>query len=519
MSPEDAASGKRSNWSELEINGNVRNLSASIFDHIHLTHLYINDNSLTKLPADIGRLVNLQTLDATNNKLRSLPPEIGDLSRLREFLLTNNYLRSFPFEMGKLFNLQILNIKGNPLPAELLSLQAEVNGTSKLLTYLLDSLTTPTPDPPPRSWLPLATPTRTRPACIFTVLCYNVLCEKYATRQMYGYCPTWALDWTFRRRAILAELKHYAADIISLQEVETDQFHNFFLPELQADGYAGIFAAKSRAKTMSESDRKYVDGCAIFFRTSKFKLIKDHLLEFNQLAMANAEGSDDMLNRVMTKDNIGLAALLETRDAAWDNGIPVENPPLLVCTAHIHWDPEYCDVKLVQTMMLMHELRLIAEGAELGMSNAGSAEKVHLLLCGDFNSLPDSGVVEFLQTSRISAKHPDFKDLGYKQCLQRISCHTDRTAEYTHAFRLATAYSTDVMPFTNYTFEFRGVIDYIFYSRSSMSPLGLLGPMDPTWLTENKVVGAPHPAIPSDHFPLLVELEMTSGNDGRTHRR
>jgi len=36
----------------------------------------------------------------------------------------------------------------------------------------------------------------------------------------------------------------------------------------------------------------------------------------------------------------------------------VTNTPLVVCTAHIHWDPEYCDVKLVQTMMLMHELQV-----------------------------------------------------------------------------------------------------------------------------------------------------------------
>lgn len=52
----------------------------------------------------------------------------------------------------------------------------------------------------------------------------------------------------------------------------------------------------------------------------RFSLIKEHLVEFNQLAMANAEGSDNMLNRVMPKDNIGLAALLRTKEAAWDNG-------------------------------------------------------------------------------------------------------------------------------------------------------------------------------------------------------
>lgn len=53
---------------------------------------------------------------------------------------------------------------------------------------------------------------------------------------------------------------------------------------------------------------------------SRFALVKEHLIEFNQLAMANSEGSDNMLNRVMPKDNIGLAALIKTKEAAWENG-------------------------------------------------------------------------------------------------------------------------------------------------------------------------------------------------------
>lgn len=56
-----------------------------------------------------------------------------------------------------------------------------------------------------------------------------------------------------------------------------------------------------------------------FSPLSRFSLIKERLIEFNQLAMANHDGSEDMLNRVMTKDNIGLAALLETKEAAWEN--------------------------------------------------------------------------------------------------------------------------------------------------------------------------------------------------------
>jgi len=54
------------------------------------------------------------------------------------------------------------------------------------------------------------------------------------------------------------------------QEVETEQFYLYFQPELKKSGYAGVFSAKSRARTMSEQDRKHVDGCAIFYKTSKY---------------------------------------------------------------------------------------------------------------------------------------------------------------------------------------------------------------------------------------------------------
>ena len=45
-----------------------------------------------------------------------------------------------------------------------------------------------------------------------------------------------------------------------------------------------------------------------------------------------------------------------------------------------------------------------------------------------------------------------------------------------------------------------------------MRPLGVLGAMDPEWFRSSKVLGCPHPHIPSDHLPLLVEIEMLCGN-------
>ena len=42
------------------------------------------------------------------------------------------------------------------------------------------------------------------------------------------------------------------------------------------------------------------------FRPAKFKLMEEHVIEFNQLAMTHAQGSDVMLNRVMTKGTMYL---------------------------------------------------------------------------------------------------------------------------------------------------------------------------------------------------------------------
>ena len=141
--------------------------------------------------------------------------------------------------------------------------------------------------------------------------------------------------------------------------------------------------------------------------------------------------------RVMTKDNIALAALLQTKEACWEGGVPPDHKvrrsfeeknlkllfclilitkdvaqPILVCSAHIHWDPEFCDVKLIQSMMLMEQLRQIMENFghsfRPGHKKAGP-ESVQLLLCADFNSLPESGVIEFIKNGRVPINHPDLK--------------------------------------------------------------------------------------------------------------
>lgn len=44
------------------------------------------------------------------------------------------------------------------------------------------------------------------------------------------------------------------------------------------------------------------------------------MIELNQVAQRNSEGCDHMINRVCTRDNIALVALLKTKHLFWDPG-------------------------------------------------------------------------------------------------------------------------------------------------------------------------------------------------------
>lgn len=52
------------------------------------------------------------------------------------------------------------------------------------------------------------------------------------------------------------------------------------------------------------------------------------------------------------------------------------------------------------------------------------------------------------------------------------------------------------------------MIDYILFTRQHFRSLGSLDQIQESWFKEKKIVGCPHVHLPSDHFSLLVELEL-----------
>lgn len=248
-------------------------------------------------------------------------------------------------------------------------------------------------------------------------------------------------------------------------------------------GYAGVFRPKSRARTMEDWDQ--VDGCVIFYKTAQFELIEEHLMEFQQIAMSKHkefEGDNETFVRIMTKDNIAIALVLR---------IIEEDKPLIVANTHIHWDPSFSDVKLMQVQFMMEKLATIA-------APGTPFEKAPIIICGDFNSVPTSGPYELLTTGKAPSTHPDL--------LEGHNYGSYSKSGFAHSLKLESAYGfMGEPPFTNYTLGFVGVLDYIFFTSKSLRATQVLQPVEVSTVKSTRL---PNPFYSSDHVSLMAELQI-----------
>ncbi len=491
------SSTKSSEWTVLDIGGmQIKTVSPSLFKYSFLTVLYLNHNNLQVLPPEIRMLKNLSTLDVSGNKLKSLPPDLGLVTSLKELLAFDNDIQMLPYELGFLFQLEVLGLQGNPIQDMILGM-LQKDGTAAVIQFLRDTCPEGA-QPPEREWIVLDDESSATSHDAFTLLCYNILSEKYALPSSYAYVPSWVLDWAYRKELITQELLNYSADIICLQEVETGMFVEYFQPLLSED-YDASFGAKTRSRTMDENSRRSVDGCATFYKRSKFILKDSHTVEFQIVAARKDDlrKTEDVYNRVMIKDNIAVLTLLEHVET---------RQHVLIGNVHLHWDPQYRDVKVVQTAMLMEEVENFLNkhfGGLDGSRKGNSSVPCSVILCGDYNSMADSGVVEFLLNGNLPPNHPDFNGRTYGNYT---------TKGLSHSLSMKSAYPSSTLPLSNYTPFFSGVIDHIFYSGGLMHCIGILGGLDDYYL--NRTVGFPNWHHPSDHIPLLSSFKFLDTSIG-----
>ncbi|KAH7152827.1 Endonuclease/exonuclease/phosphatase [Dactylonectria macrodidyma] len=519
----------RQDWHNMDMSGQgLRNLAPELFKYQFLNELYIASNKLTRLPKEIGELRQLRHLDASYNQISELPPELGMCTYLKQLLLFNNNIQELPFELGSLHLLEMLGIEGNPLEP---AVKQEImeKGTKSMINALREGA--PIPLPPAQRKETVIQEDVSASLETIKVFSWNILCDKYATQQTYGYTPSGALNWEYRKDCILEELRIRDADFLTLQEVSTEAFKEDLSPELAQMDYKGVHWPKSRARTMSEKDALGVDGCAIFYKQSKFILLDKQLIEFASIAInrPDMKNQHDVFNRVMPKDNIAVICFFESR---------LTGARVIIVNVHLTWDAALADVKVIQTGILMEHVTKLAEkyarwpavkdkkmivlptdddSVPIPQAEPGPSQEyrtnteIPLLVCGDFNSTEDSSVYELMAMGRVP---PDHLELGKYQ----YGSFTRDGIE--HPFSLRDAYAhtkntSEELPFTNYTPGFADVIDYIWYSTNTLEVVDLLGPPDAEYM--KRVAAFPNWHFPADHIQIMSQFVIKGRKEKKHH--
>lgn len=483
-------------WTGLDLSGQrLISISDKVFNYSFLRRLYLNGNRLKTIPKSIYKLKSLRILDLSNNDLTELPNELGKLFNLRYLYLFDNDLKDLPSSFSNLLALEFLGLEGNSnINREIVNIIAK-KGTRGLIMHLRD-YSNSLPKPSPRKWIEINEDGEISDNQVetfnlhdnnsksFTIMSYNTLCQHYATQKMYKYTPSWVLNWDRRREKLTEEIIQYKPNVICLQEVETRTYEEHWVPLMLSHGYKGSFHVKTRAKTMSEKNAKKVDGCAIFYQEDVFKIIDKKDLEYGSYFMGQ-RASRDVFNRFQTKDNVANLVVLQHINSG---------NKVIVANTHLHWDPEFNDVKALQVAVLLEEIQGVVKHM---LNSKDDLIKIPLVICGDFNSQNDSAVYQFISQGT-SKNHLDLKDRDYGKYTEE---------GLTHPFHLKSAYDIiGELPFTNFTPTFTEVIDYIWYSMGPLAVRGVLGGVDSNYT--NEVIGFPSEYFPSDHIPLVTRFEF-----------
>ena len=336
----------------------------------------------------------------------------------------------------------------------------------------------------------------------FRVATYNVLAEIYATQQQYPYCDFWALNWDYRFQNILREILDVSPDVISLQEIQADHYENHVYATLSDAGYEGCYKQKTR-QSMGLAGK--VDGCALFWKRSRFHLVESYSIEFNEVAQRQAtqvlglslrtEEGAAFVNR-LSKDNVAQLVVLEFIQNARTPTRDVNQ--VCIANTHLYSNKDFPDVKLWQSWQLLQELEsfIIGRGSNLP-----------LIICGDFNSTPDTAVYDLMMRQSVHPGHPDVNFTG-----DDVPNVLPDPMNITHSFQLGSVYQT-VMgeePWTtNYTENFKGVLDYIWYSAQNLVPLAVAPVPTEEQLTRYGQA-LPSTQLSSDHIMLISDLQIVN---------
>ncbi|TDG98766.1 hypothetical protein EPR50_G00203720 [Perca flavescens] len=239
----------------------------------------------------------------------------------------------------------------------------------------------------------------TKASMDFTVMSYNILAEDLleANQELYTHCPLEVLDWSYRCSLLLEEIKKWEPDILCLQEVQENHYHEQLYPVLSQMGYTCVYKRRTGTKT---------DGCATCYRSSCFFEVSVTSLEFFR-------PETELLDR----HNVGIVLLLRPV-VIQGSEVKAKGPPLCVANTHLLFNPSRGDVKLAQVAIMLAEIDSVVKSCK------AKGKHCNLILCGDFNSVPHTPLYQLITTGELYFQGlPAWMISGQEDQSHKAYCH------------------------------------------------------------------------------------------------
>jgi len=259
---------------------------------------------------------------------------------------------------------------------------------------------------------------------IFTIATYNILADAYVKRDRYPFVPEEFLEPASRRSALLSHLVKLDCDLLCLQEVERTAFAAIEA-HLVPLGYRGFYFQKGGHRP---------DGCATFYRKAMFDLKVVAGLEYADARQGSGPSGH-------------IAQLLSLDSEAGRVGI---------ANTHLKWDPpgrprgEQYGYRQATQLLQKRDKQVPGCAA--------------WIICGDFNTSPDSEVIAMIERAGFKFTHDGLTDAYSANANGRVR-----------------------------------LIDYLFYSEALRAEPLPLPSID-------KQTALPGPNQPSDHLALAARF-------------
>ncbi|KAJ0002716.1 hypothetical protein NQD34_007865 [Periophthalmus magnuspinnatus] len=286
------------------------------------------------------------------------------------------------------------------------------------------------------------------------IMQWNILAQALGEgKDGFIRCPLEALQWQERKYLILEEILTYSPDIVCLQEV--DHYYDTLGPIMSGLGYQGSFLAKPWSPCLDVEKNNGPDGCALFFRSSRFSLCSTAHLRLSAM--------------MLPTNQVAIVQSLQCR---------VTGRRLCVAVTHLKARSGWERLRSAQGADLLHSLQSII---------ARSDTALPLVVCGDFNAEPSEDVYRRFSCS----------PLGLDSAYKRLSEDGCTEPSYT---------TWKIRP----SGESRSTLDYIWYSRDALSVHTVLDIPSEEQIGPDRL---PSYHYPSDHLSLLCDLSFTNQAD------